>query len=732
MSNEFPAKADSSSHARIDLVSHDVAGDRTVTPIQERAESGDELDLTGIGAALSRRKGLIGGVTAACFLGALAFVIVIKPTYTGDARVIIENQESYFTQPDRASGGNAAPAPDSEAIASQVELIKSRDIARAAIRKLGLKGNPEFDPLASGQSLVSRVLMLVGLKSSLRQLSPEDRILKYYSKKLTVFESPKSRVVNIQFSAKDSKLAARGANTIAGLYISQQQKAKRERARVAAVSLAGLITELRSKLAVAEGKVESFRASSGLMVGANNALLPSQQLSEIIGQLAAARTSMADTQAKAQLIRQAIRNGQLDEISEIARDNGVRRLFTQRSSVRSQLALESRTLGPAHPRIKELRAQLSSINNDLRIAARKSARGYENDAKIAKVRVTNLQAAVSNQQKKVGDTSFDQVKLREFELESKLIRTQLENNLTKYREAVARQNALSTPGDARIISKAFEPIEPSFPKKLPVLIFATIAGFVLSLGFVISSELLSGRAFVPGVRFPAGGQSFSPRDLRDRSPQLVAANDEINPAQTGASAHTGLGTGEKRLLAKISRLDPTGYGRRIMVCAESAHVDHAAAIEPLARVLSARNKVVMVDLSGRMLVGHSGISELLEGTSSFGQVIERDLGSRLHVIARGLGPVEIGRDLDAVLEALSQTYQYIFLVMADDDENGDALLLAPAADLALVACSEPDASDVAQKLSSELLGEGAGEVAFWDASGKSKKKSAEAEQDAAA
>ena len=37
------------------------------------------------------------------------------------------------------------------------------DLAREAIRALGLKGNPEFDPAASGPSLSARVMSLLGM-----------------------------------------------------------------------------------------------------------------------------------------------------------------------------------------------------------------------------------------------------------------------------------------------------------------------------------------------------------------------------------------------------------------------------------------------------------------------------------------------------------------------------------------------------------------------------------------
>ena len=73
---------------------------------------------------------------------------------------------------------------------------------------------------------------MLGLKRSPAEQAPEDRIFETYFDRLTVFNVTKSRVLQIEFVSQDPELAARGANTIASLYINVQSKAKRESARV--------------------------------------------------------------------------------------------------------------------------------------------------------------------------------------------------------------------------------------------------------------------------------------------------------------------------------------------------------------------------------------------------------------------------------------------------------------------------------------------------------------------
>ena len=499
-----------------------------------RAPAGRELDLGGIGRALKRRKGWMIGPALLCCAMALVYVSLVQPRYTADSKVIIENGESYFTRPDKTDLQQQV-LPDDEAVQSQVQLISSRDIAREAIRRLDLKGNPEFDPLAKGLDPISRLLILFGLQRDPTSIAPEDRILQAYYDRLMVFPLVKTRVITIEFTATDPDLAARAANTIAELYIEAQSAAKRDSARAASDSLGALVADLRARSAEADAKADAYRSSNGLLVGTNNNTITSQQLAEISTQLAQSRTAEADAQAKAKLIREMIRQGRIAEVPDVANNELIRRISEQRVTLRAELAQQGRTLLPGHPRMQELNAQLQDVDNQLRSAAEKAVRTLENDARIATSRVENLSAALDEQKKTASTAGADQVKLNTLELQARLLKEQLEFNTSKYQEALARMAATSTPADARMISRADPPQLPSFPKKLPIILIATLAGLVLSVGILVSRELLSGRAFAGeddeepvsvlprdlGLR-PALAEGFAAAPPRIREPLVEA------------------------------------------------------------------------------------------------------------------------------------------------------------------------------------------------------------------
>ena len=504
--------------------------------IQPAGAASDDIDVAGIGRAISRRIWLIVVFTLLCAAAMTVFVNIIKPRYTAEARLLVENQESYFTRPEKSTANDFTNI-DPEGVSTQVQIVTSRDVGRKVVRDLNLQGNPEFDPLAEPSGPISRVAILLGLKRDPTRQSPEDRILEAYLDKLTAFSPPKTRVISIEFQSKDPDLAATAANKIAEAYISMQRDTKRASAKSAAGALQTLISDLRVKVAHAEAEAEAFRAKHGLLPVSSNVNMTTQQLADTTTQLSSARNAQADAQAKAKLIRDMIRQGRVSEVPDVAANDLVRRLSEQRATLRAQIASESRTLLEGHPRMQELIAQLRRVDLELTSAADKAARTLENDARLAGARVQNLQASLEKQKQVSGVAGADEVQLREFERTARLLKDQLESATARYQEAVARDAANTTPADARIISYAVAPQNPTFPKKMPLIAFALLGGLVASMAYVVAAELLTGKASSTTARAveyveyvaPAPAVVVEPKSSPDASsaPAVVGPPDGI-------------------------------------------------------------------------------------------------------------------------------------------------------------------------------------------------------------
>jgi tyrosine-protein kinase Etk/Wzc len=629
-----------------------------------------EIDLGALGRALWRKKFLIAGLTLLAAAIAFAAVNLITPRYKSEARVLIETRENIFFRPDAERSIERGTTVDQEAVTSQVQLILSRDLAREVIKKLKLADRPEFDPVLAGPSLLRTLLSLTGIIKDPMTMTPEERVFKSYFERLSAFQVEKSRVIGIEFESQDPELAAKAANTIAEGYLVLQQAAKQEQTRAASAWLSGEIDRLRTRVAESEAKVEQYRGKTNLFVGNNNTMLSNQQLGDYNAQLASARAQKADAESKARLIREALKAGTPIEFSDIINSELLRRLSEQRVTLRAQLAEQSSTLLDQHPRIKELRAQVADLDRQLRTEADRIARSLENDAKLASGKVDGLSSGLDQLKRQAASTNEQDVQLRALERDAKSQRDLLESYLAKYREATARDSIGAAAPDARIISAAVVSNTPSWPKKVPTILVAALAMFVLSSGIVLSGQLLSA---LPTQGTAAGAAPVSAAVPAERGRDLAAAVKAIETAR----AQAGMAPDAIEGLARDLGAAGEG-GRRITVVGAMRNVGTTMTAIALARNLAQQSRVVLVDLAlGAPHLGiiasdpgAPGLAELVAGAASFGQIITRDRYSRLHLIMagreRGEEPLDAvaimgSPPLSIAIEALGRSYDHVVI-----------------------------------------------------------------------
>src|ERR1700726_682133 len=450
--------------------------------------SGD-LDLRVVVQALMRKWSWIIVPTLLSSALSMTAVNLVTPRYKSEARILIDGRENVFLRPN-GERNEERTALDPEAVTSQVQLLLSRDLAREIIKKNKLAERLEFDPVLQGFSPLKSLVALFGIGRDPFSLTPEERVLDAYYDRFTAYAVDKSRVIVIEFQSRDPDLAARVANLIAEGYLVLQQNARQEQAKAASQWLSGEIDNLRKKVSEAESRVEDFRSKSSLFVGTNNTTLSNQQMGELNTQLNNARALKSDAESKARLIREMLQSGKPIEASEVLNSELTRRLSEQRVTLRAQLAEQLSTLLDGHPRIKELKAQLADLDRQLREEASKISRSLDNDARIAGGRVEGLSASLEQLKKQASSTNGQDVQLRALEREAKAQRDLLESYLAKYREANTRENIEAAPADGRIISRAAISNAPAYPKKLPIVLIATLATLMLSTGVIVTGELL--------------------------------------------------------------------------------------------------------------------------------------------------------------------------------------------------------------------------------------------------
>ncbi len=681
------------------------------------AEADTELDLRALGTALWRKKWLILIPTILVAVATLLIVDRITPKFRSEARIAIEGRENVFLRPEAEKSIDRAAA-DQEAIATQVQIIQSRDIARQVIRELKLGERPEFDPALNGASRIGAFVSALGFGYDRLKMTQEERVMEIYFDRLTVSAVERSRVITIEFLSEDPELAAKVVNAIVDAYMKMQQQAKVDQTRSASAYLANEIKQLRQTVQEADAKVDQFRASANLFIGNNQTSLNTQQLGELTSQLATVRAQKADLEARSRAIRDMLKSGKQVESSDIVNSDLLKRLVEQRVLLRAQLAEQSSTLLERHPRIQELNAQINALDAQMRGELERLVSSIENDARIAAIRVDQTNEAVDRIKRQISGASPQDVQLRALEREAKAQRDLLESYLARYREATARENIDAAPAEARVISRATVSNIPAFPKKLPILLVATLAALFMSAAFVISSEIMrqgvptrarirpvQDEAMTQAEPVAAGAAVPAPSATRrslfglfKRKPRTAAVAEprqDIPVPEIPASATIVAPKADRieTLANALSALNARGEpGGSIVVFGVGRNVGTTYTALALARALAAKGgKVVLADLALKapnlsiMSVDPQapGFAELARGTASFGDIITRDRFSRLHLVSTGqvtddASAIFASPRLTITLEALARAYDHMVM-------DGGAISEAPVAFFARLA-----------------------------------------------
>ncbi|MET3592915.1 MULTISPECIES: exopolysaccharide transport family protein [Mesorhizobium] len=673
-----------------------------------------DVDLRQLFASLARNWLRIVLVTLVVTGLAFAFAWLATPQYKAVAKLEIGPRESVFTRP-AGSTSDDKPATDEEAVATEVQIISSPDILKKVAADLNLEKLPEFDETLR-MSALSRALVLVGLKSDPFDIPPEERVLNAMHDKLNVYGVEKSRVIAVEFCSRDPKLAAQVADAIAQAYLASKGNAKKESNTAATGFLGPEITDLQNRVKEAEAKVAAYRAQSDLLMGGNNSVLATQQLSELSTELSRVRANRAAAEATADSVRKALQNGgTLDSVPEVLSSELIQRLLERQVELRTNIADLSTTLLDNHPRIRALKSQLADLGGQIRNEAQKILKGLTTQAQTAKAREDQLVEEVNQLKAASARAGEQQVQLDALQRDANAQRQQLESYMASYREAASRADRNYLPVDARLLSKVQVPTEPYFPKIGPITGAAAAASLLLMAIGTLLKELFSGRAMRPaaGARFEPIEQVAMPvarteptgAEAEDEDSDDSVAEDRIGqgatmvaapgePAEAESPQPWQSRLGEIDVDKAAEKLIASGAARAIFVSPEG---DEAAATAVLVarEVSDAGLRVLLLDLTASGAASRPmlesglfpGITNLLASEAQFSDVIHPDLYSDAHVIPVGTAdPVRAMRAADRlpiIMQSLTTAYDLVVVECGPADAQGISRLVGDGTEVFL-------------------------------------------------
>lgn len=273
------------------------------------------------GVAFIRRYLSIMSLTCAVSVGAaLLYLVTVVPTFTADAEIVVDS---------KAARGDGASV--STIVESQIAILKSEGIARAAITKLGLAKDPEF----AGRNSVARymkrsIYRLLGWSKPETEASTMQYAVEAFERKLSAKRVGLTYIVDIAFESVDPERAAEILNTVAETYIAAQMDSKFKSALGSEKWVKDRLNELSTQASTAQQAVTNYHKNG------TDTAVPSESAD------AGSATWQSELRSLEAAAEAATRN----------HDNFVRMLRYMEAQQQSQLGLEAHVLTEASPPLR--------------------------------------------------------------------------------------------------------------------------------------------------------------------------------------------------------------------------------------------------------------------------------------------------------------------------------------------------------------------------------------------
>lgn len=466
-----------------------------VAPLEAEGPSTAEMIANVLGVV--RRQIVL--VLALTFLGAAlaaVFLLESEPQFVATTTLLINTHKiEIFQQPAVA---DELPLQAMGAVESQVELLRSDEVALRVIQKLDLAQDPRF----VRENGIGKLLHALWPGYTPRSLSAADRqnwALRVIDSNLTVERIGVTYAIEIKYQSTDPQLAAEVATAVADAYTDLQRSSEYGAARRASDWLENRIPEMRAKREAAQKAVFDYKLEHNIVETGAGQLIEDQRLSDMNLKLNAARDETIKARERWSQFAALSGADLLSALTGGKKGDGVAsealtKLRDRYFEVSSKLAESSSNLGANNPAIVSLRNQQAQLRSETADEVQRLKQSAESDYAAAQLREANVRKEFDAAVAQAQGAKAAQVKLQELEASAHAYQDLYGTYVSRYNASL--QQAASPVAEATVITPANSLIQRNYKKTIEMAALFPLAGLMLGLGIAILREMLADRVLL--------------------------------------------------------------------------------------------------------------------------------------------------------------------------------------------------------------------------------------------
>ena len=473
-------------------------------PTQIAADEPSAAETIARGLGIVRRQVFV--VLALAVLGvALGGVYVLKaaPKYTATVTLLADTRKIELVQ--QPAVYDQATIQSIGAMETQVELLRSDEVALRVIKKLNLSENPRFIGSDRQRGLRSLLHSIApGYFPELPTPSEDERqslALGQFDKGLTVSRVGVSYAIEIDFESRYPDLAAEIANAVADVYVELQRTTEYDAGRRASDWLEERIPELRAKSEDAQNAVVAYKHEHNIVETGGGGSIDDQRLTDMNSKLSAAHDETSNAKMRfdqfsaargVEVPSAAAMSG--SNVNSAAMYESLDKLRSQYFDVVSKEAESSVRLGPNNPGIVSLRNQKAQLRSEITEEIQRLKDASEGDYAAAQLRESDVKKEYDAALAQYQQANQAQVKLRELTASAQAYQDLYNTFIARYNASL--QQLASPIAEASVITPATPLISRDYKKTYKMAAVFPALGLALGLGLAVLREMIAGRVFL--------------------------------------------------------------------------------------------------------------------------------------------------------------------------------------------------------------------------------------------
>jgi polysaccharide biosynthesis transport protein len=425
-------------------------------------------------------------VAIAIFGAIVGFASTLPRTYYAEGSVLVQPSHNNLAEGTQSQGMQPL---DTNAVDTEVEMLKSRALSETVIEKLGLLKDPEFNPPPASKWHIAFAdeFPFVSISSQVEDVTPETMLRKTVD---AVQRSTFARrigltdVVRVGFSSGDATKAQTIANGLIDAYIARQVSDKVNMVNKANDELTASVDKLREDALTSAAAAEQYKNSHAIL-SPQGASMVEAEIATFNQQIAQAHADRVQKEAQIAGTTSG-KNGDTGDTAEALNSDTIRELRKQEADISAQVAQLSTQFKPDYPETKRAQAQLNDVRSQIRGELNRIRSSQTASVRASGQREDSLVASRQQAQQTLDTNNAARVALVALELKADAAKKTYEGYLKRASD-VAAARSLQQP-DAMVNYKAAAASDTPSPNMRLVMAGAAILALLGAALAVIVPE----------------------------------------------------------------------------------------------------------------------------------------------------------------------------------------------------------------------------------------------------